>query len=50
MRELAEFIRCPLEAIEGYDVAALNLRCARGFPARKTWMRAGCSAGLTKQP
>ena len=50
MRELAEFIRCPLEAIEGYDVAALNLRALRGFPARKTWMRVGCSAGLTKQP
>ena len=32
MRELAEFIRCPLEAIEGYDVAALNLRCAQGLP------------------
>ena len=32
MRELAEFIRCPLEAIDGYDVAALNLRCAQGLP------------------
>jgi hypothetical protein len=32
VRELAEFIRCPLEAIEGYDVAALNLRCAQGLP------------------
>jgi len=32
MRELAEFIRCPLEAIEGYDIAALNLRCAQGLP------------------
>ena len=37
MRELAEFIRCPLEAIEGYDVAALNppsvggFRCAEGL-------------------
>ena len=32
MRSLAEFIRCPLEAVEGYDVAALNLRCAQGLP------------------
>jgi hypothetical protein len=32
MRELVEFIRCPLEAIEGYDIAALNLRCAQGLP------------------
>jgi hypothetical protein len=32
MRELGEFIRCPLEVVEGYDVAALNLRCAQGLP------------------
>jgi hypothetical protein len=32
MNELAEFIRCPLEAIDGYDIAALNLRCAQGLP------------------
>jgi tetratricopeptide (TPR) repeat protein len=32
MRNLAEFIQCPLEAVEGYDVAALNLRCAQGLP------------------
>jgi hypothetical protein len=32
MRNLAEFIRCPLEAVEGYDIAALNLRCAQGLP------------------
>ena len=32
MRELAEFIQCPPESIDGYDVAALNLRCAQGLP------------------
>lgn len=32
MRELAEFIRCPLSAIEEYDIAALNLRCTQGLP------------------
>ena len=32
MGELAEFIRVPLEAIDGYDVAALNLRCAQSLP------------------
>jgi hypothetical protein len=32
MGDLADFIRCPAEAIEGYDVAALNLRCAQGLP------------------
>jgi hypothetical protein len=32
MGDLAQFIRCPLEAIEGYDIAALNLRCAQGLP------------------
>jgi hypothetical protein len=32
MSELAEFIRVPAEAIDGYDVAALNLRCAQGLP------------------
>jgi hypothetical protein len=31
MRDLAEFIRFPLEAIDSYDVAALNLRCAQGL-------------------
>jgi hypothetical protein len=31
MVDLAEFIRFPLEAIEGYDIAALNLRCAQGL-------------------
>jgi hypothetical protein len=29
---LAEFIRVPAEAIDGYDVATLNLRCAQGLP------------------
>jgi len=37
MRELAEFIRCPLEAIEGYDIAALNLLCAQGLPGAEGW-------------
>jgi hypothetical protein len=32
MGELAEFIRVPAEAIDGCDVAALNLRCAQGLP------------------
>jgi hypothetical protein len=32
MGDLAEFIRLPLEAIAGYDVAALNVRCAQGLP------------------
>jgi hypothetical protein len=32
MADLAEFMRCPAAAIEAYDVAALNLRCAQGLP------------------
>jgi hypothetical protein len=32
MGELAEFIRVPADRIDGYDVAALNLRCAQGLP------------------
>jgi hypothetical protein len=30
--QLANLIGCPLETIEGYDIAALNLRCAQGLP------------------
>jgi hypothetical protein len=32
MGELVAFIRVPAEAIDGYDLAALNLRCAQGLP------------------
>src|SRR5262245_61608540 len=32
MPELAHFIGCPVAATEDYDVAALNVRCARGLP------------------
>src|SRR6516225_11983135 len=32
MAELTEFIRCPLESIDEYDIAVLNIRCAQGLP------------------